>query len=58
MNTLSQILTQQYSDQGIQDLEIFYDSYFFNLKIKNNLEDRFFHRFHLLPHLGQQYYFN
>jgi hypothetical protein len=38
MNTLSQILTQQYSDQGIQDLEIFYDSYFFNLKIKNNLE--------------------
>jgi hypothetical protein len=38
MNTLSQILTQQYANQGIQDLEIFYDSYFFNLKIKNNLE--------------------
>jgi hypothetical protein len=38
MNTLAQILTQQYSNQGIQDLEIFYDSYFFNLKIKNNLE--------------------
>jgi hypothetical protein len=38
MNTLAQILTQQYSNQGIQDLEVFYDSYFFNLKIKNNLE--------------------
>lgn len=38
MNTLAQILTNQYSDQGIQDLNVFYDSYFFNLKIKNNTE--------------------
>jgi hypothetical protein len=38
MNTLAQILTQQYSNQGIQDLDVFYDSYFFNLKIKNSLE--------------------
>lgn len=38
MNTLAQILTNQYSDQGIQDLNVFYDSYFFNLKIKNNSE--------------------
>lgn len=38
MNTLAQILTQQYSNQGIQDLEVFYDSYFFNLKIKNDTE--------------------
>jgi hypothetical protein len=38
MNTLAEILSNAYSDQGIQDLEVFYDSYFFNLKIKNNLE--------------------
>ena len=38
MNTLAEILSNSYSDQGIQNLEVFYDSYFFNLKIKNDLE--------------------
>lgn len=36
MNSLYQILTQQYSNQGIQDLDVFYDSYIFNLKIKDS----------------------
>lgn len=35
MNTISEILKNQYSNQGIQDLSVFYDSYVFNLKIKN-----------------------
>lgn len=39
MNTLAEILSQQYSDQGIQDLTVFYDSYFFDLKIKNGAEN-------------------
>jgi len=36
MNTLAEILSNAYSDQGIQDLEVFYDSYFFNLKVKDS----------------------
>lgn len=38
MNYISDILTQNYSDQGIQDLKIYYDSLFFNVKVKNGLE--------------------
>lgn len=38
MNTLSDILNKSYSNQGIQNMEVFFDSYFFNLKIKNNSE--------------------
>lgn len=33
MNTISEILNLEYSNQGIQDLEIFYDSIFFKVKI-------------------------
>lgn len=33
MNTLSEILTQSYTNQGVQDLKVFFDSLFFNLKI-------------------------
>lgn len=36
MNTIAEILTNKYSDQGIQNLEIFYDSFIFNLKIKDS----------------------
>jgi hypothetical protein len=36
MNTLAEILNNSYLDQGIQDLDIFYDSLVFNLKIKNS----------------------
>lgn len=36
MNTLAEILSNSYSDQGIQNLEVFYDSYLFNLKIKES----------------------
>jgi hypothetical protein len=36
MNTLAEILSNYYEDQGIQDLDIFYDSFLFNLKIKDS----------------------
>lgn len=36
MNTLAEILEYSYVNQGIQNLEVFYDSLLFNLKIKNN----------------------
>jgi hypothetical protein len=36
MNTLSEILTQSYNYQGIQDLKVFYDSLVFNLKIEKD----------------------
>jgi len=36
MNTLAEILKDSYSYQGIQNLEVFYDSLFFNLKIKDS----------------------
>lgn len=32
MNYIADILTNQYSDQGIQNLSTYYDSLFFNLK--------------------------
>jgi len=38
MNTISEILKNQYLDQGIQNLEVFYDSLFLRLKIKNGSE--------------------
>lgn len=38
MNTISEILTNQYADQGIQDVQVFFDSYIFNLKVKNGSE--------------------
>ena len=36
MNTLGEILSNSYADQGIQNLDVFYDSYIFNLKIKES----------------------
>lgn len=36
MNTLAEILSNSYNDQGIQNLDVVYDSYFFNLKIKDS----------------------
>jgi len=36
MNTLAEILEYSYNNQGIQDLNIFYDSFIFNLKIKDS----------------------
>jgi hypothetical protein len=36
MNTIAQILTNSYSDQGVQDFKVFLDSYFFNLKVKKD----------------------
>lgn len=38
MNTISEILKNQYLDQGIQNLEVFYDTLFFRLKIKDGAE--------------------
>lgn len=38
MNTISEILKNQYLDQGIQNLEVFYDSLFLRLKIKDGVE--------------------
>lgn len=35
MNTVSEILKNEYSDQGIQNLEIFYDTLILRLKIKD-----------------------
>lgn len=34
MSTLSEILKNPFTDQGIQGLDVFYDSYVFNLKVK------------------------
>jgi hypothetical protein len=39
MNTLAEILNNSYSDQGLQNLNVFYDSYIFNLKIKDSLNN-------------------
>jgi hypothetical protein len=36
MNTLAEILTNSYTNQGVQDLKVFFDSFFFNLKVKDN----------------------
>jgi hypothetical protein len=38
MNTISEILKNQYLDQGIKNLEVFYDTLFFRLKIKDGAE--------------------
>lgn len=38
MDTISDILTQKYSYQGIQDIFVYQDSIFFNLKVKKDLE--------------------
>ena len=34
MSTLSEILKSPFEDQGIQNLDVFYDSFIFNLKVK------------------------
>jgi hypothetical protein len=36
MNYISEILTNNYTNQGIQDVKICYDSVIFNVKVKNN----------------------
>lgn len=36
MNTISEILTNSYSNQGVQNFKIFLDSYFFNLKVNKD----------------------
>jgi len=38
VNTLSDILNTSYLTQGIQNMEAFYDSYIFDLKVQNNSE--------------------
>lgn len=36
MNYIADILTNEYSDQGIQNLSVYYDSLVFNLKVKDS----------------------
>lgn len=39
MDTLANILTNSYANQGVQDLKVFFDSFFFNLKVKDNTKN-------------------
>lgn len=52
MNSLSEILTQNYNHQGIQDLKVFFDSLVFNLKIE---KDSKFYNLVLLEKTGFDY---
>lgn len=38
METLSEILESPFSDQGIQDMKVYLDTYIFNLKIKDSIK--------------------